>query len=186
TEMGQGVHTNVAAIAAKELGISHEQVRVMPTSTDKIPNTSATAASCGTDLNGAAVKNACEVLRARLLPVAANLLEEKLGRSPKPENLVFADGAICDSKKPRTKLTFAEVIKKAYLERISLSATGYYCTPGIHWDRAAGRGKPLHYFAYGAVAMEVEVDGFTGMLRVLRTDILHDVGDAINEGVNCG
>jgi xanthine dehydrogenase molybdopterin-binding subunit B len=84
------------------------------------------------------------------------------------------------------KVSFADVVKKAYLSRVSLSATGYYATPGIHWDRVAGRGKPFHYFANGAAVTEVEVDGFTGMHRVLRVDILHDVGDSVNEGVNRG
>jgi len=100
--------------------------------------------------------------------------------------LVFAQGAVYDRARPRVTVPLADVLRKAYLERISLSAVGYYCTPGIHWDRSAGRGKPFHYFAYGAAATEVEVDGFTGMHRVLRTDILHDVGDSINEGVNRG
>jgi len=186
TEMGQGVHTNIASIAAKELGVSHEQVRIMPTSTDKVPNTSATAASCGTDLNGAAVKNACKILRGRLSSVASDLLAEKLGRRPADKKLVFADGMVFIAQKPRLKLSFMEVVKKAYLSRVSLSTTGYYATPGIHWDRAAGSGKPFHYFAYGAAVTEVEVDGFTGMHRVLRADILHDVGDSINEGVNRG
>src|SRR5208283_2257739 len=98
TEMGQGLHTNITAIAARELGIRPEQVRVMPTSTDKVPNTSATAASCGTDLNGAAVQNACEIIRARLAPVEARLLKEKNGRAPATNKLVFADGLVCDSR----------------------------------------------------------------------------------------
>jgi xanthine dehydrogenase molybdopterin binding subunit/xanthine dehydrogenase small subunit len=186
TEMGQGVHTNIMAIAAKELGLPMENVRVMPTSTDKVPNTSATAASCGTDLNGAAVKNACGILRKRLIAVAQELLKEKFGRKPKREDLIFSNGHICDRKHSKAIISFVELVKKAYLCRMSLSATGYYCTPGIHWDRAAGRGKPFHYFACGAAVTEVEVDGFTGMHRVLRADILHDVGDSINEGVNRG
>jgi xanthine dehydrogenase molybdopterin binding subunit/xanthine dehydrogenase small subunit len=186
TEMGQGVHTNIAAIAARELGLRPECVRVMPTSTDKVPNTSATAASCSTDLNGAAVKDACEVLRARLAPVAARLLKEKLRRTPAVSQLVFADGLVYNRKRPHAALSWAEVVRQAYLDRISLSATGYYRTPDIHWDRVAGRGKPYHYFAYGAAATEVEVDGFTGMMRVLRTDILHDAGDSINAAVNRG
>ena len=185
-EMGQGVHTNVIAIAANELGVEPERVRVMPTSTDKVPNTSATAASCGTDLNGAAVKNACEILRGRLAPVAADLLRQKIGRRPVPEKLIFAEGLVYSRRRPRISITFAEVIRKAFLQRISLSATGYYATPGIHWDRSAGCGKPFHYFACGAAVTEVEVDGFTGMHCVLRVDILHDVGDSINEGVNRG
>jgi xanthine dehydrogenase molybdopterin binding subunit/xanthine dehydrogenase small subunit len=186
TEMGQGVHTNIMAIAAQELGVKREQVRVMPTSTDKVPNTSATAASCGTDMNGAAVKNACETLRARLVPVAQKALKEKLGRKPAAGNLVFAEGLVYDRAQRRLSVPFAEVVRKAKLERVSLSATGYYRTPGIHWDRAAGRGRPFHYFACGAAVTEVEVDGFTGMHRVLRVDILHDAGDSINEGVNRG
>ncbi len=186
TEMGQGLHTNVAAIAAQELGVRPEQIRVMPTSTDKVPNTSATAASAGTDLNGAAVKNACEILKARLVPIAQELLKEKTGREPGRENVLFADGEVFDSAQPQVKLPFADVVKKAYLARVSLSATGYYATPGIHYDRAAGRGKPFHYFANGAAVTEVEVDGFTGMHRVLRVDILHDAGDSVNEGVNRG
>ena len=186
TEMGQGLHTNITAIAARELGIRPEHVRVMPTSTDKVPNTSATAASCGTDLNGAAVKNACEIIRARLAPVAARLLKEEHGRAAAANKLVFADGLVCDSRRPRTTVGFAKVVREAYMERISLSATGFYATPGIHWDRVAGRGNPFHYFACGASVSEVEVDGFTGMTRVLRTDVLHDVGDSINESVNRG
>jgi xanthine dehydrogenase molybdopterin-binding subunit B len=158
----------------------------MPTSTDKVPNTSATAASAGTDLNGAAVKNACETLRDRLVPGAQGLLKEKLGSEPKLENIAFAGGEVFDTTAPQAKLTFAQVVQKAYFSRVSLSATGYYATPGIHWDRAAGRGKPFHYFAYGAAVAEVEVDGFTGMHRVLRVDILHDVGDSVNAGVNRG
>lgn len=186
TEMGQGVHTNIIAIAANELGLRPEQVRVMPTSTDKVPNTSATAASCGTDLNGAAVKNACEILRQRLLPIAADLLNTKLEKRPKREDIVFTDSLVYSRKNPTAPISFAELVKKAYLSRLSLSAAGYYCTPGIHWDRAAGRGKPFHYFACGAAVTEVEVDGSTGMHRVLRVDILHDVGDSINEGINRG
>jgi xanthine dehydrogenase molybdopterin binding subunit/xanthine dehydrogenase small subunit len=186
TEMGQGIHTNVAAIAAKELGVKPEQIRVMPTSTDKVPNTSATAASAGTDLNGAAVKNACEILKARLIPIAQELLKKKSGREPKLENISFANGEVFDSAQPQVKVPFADVVKKAYLARVSLSATGYYATPGIHYDRAEGRGRPFHYFANGAAVTEVEVDGFTGMHRVLRVDILHDVGDSVNEGVNRG
>jgi len=199
TEMGQGIHTNIAAIAAKELGVKPEQIRVMATSTDKVPNTSATAASAGTDMNGAAVKNACDILRARLAPVALNLvaaevtrlklksqIDQSLLTSAATEDLVFANGFVFHRELPDAKVSFAEVVKQAYLARVSLSATGYYATPGIHYDRAAGRGRPFHYFACGAAVTEVEVDGFTGMHRVLRVDILHDVGDSVNEGVNRG
>jgi xanthine dehydrogenase molybdopterin binding subunit/xanthine dehydrogenase small subunit len=197
TEMGQGLHTNVALIAAQTLGVKLENLRVMPTSTDKVPNTSATAASAGTDLNGAAVRNACETLQARLAPVAARLLSGKIGQEISAAEIIFAEG-VCGARlapaatphtatvQSNTWLPFAEVVKQAYFERVSLSATGFYATPGIHWDRVAGRGKPFHYFAYGAAVTEVEVDGFTGIHRVLRVDILHDVGDSVNEGVNRG
>ena len=200
TEMGQGLHTNVVAIAAKELGVKPGQIRVMPSSTDKVPNTSATAASAGTDMNGAAVKNACEILRERLAPIAVELVgqasrlslsgkkQEKLetGATPVLRNLVFADGFIFHRDQPDAKVSFADVVRKAWLARVGLSATGHYATPGIHYDRAAGRGKPFHYFANGAAVTEVELDGFTGMHRVLRVDILQDAGDSVNEGVNRG
>jgi len=186
TEMGQGVHTNIAMVAAREFGLDASQVRVMTTSTDKVPNTSATAASCGTDLNGAAVRNACETLRGRLALIAATLLQQKNRRAPVAKNLVFARGLVCDRRRPRNSVPFSEVVRTAYLRRVSLSAIGYYATPGIHWDRGAGRGRPFYYFACGAAVTEVEVDGFTGMMRVLRTDILHDAGDSINEGINRG
>lgn len=156
TEMGQGLHTNIALIAARELQIPLEDVQVMSTRTDKVPNTSATAASCGTDLNGAAVKNACDILNERLAPFRT------------PEG------------------TFAGAVQAAYLARVSLSATGYYRTPEIHFDWKTGRGKPFHYFAVGAAVSEVEIDGFTGMHRLLRTDILHDVGAPINPAVSRG
>jgi xanthine dehydrogenase large subunit len=186
TEMGQGVHTNIRAIAAKELGIDSETIRVMWTSTDKVPNTSATAASCSTDLNGEAVRNACETIRQRLAPVAARLLGAGTVESGANEDLVFAGNLVWRQAHPQKTMPFTEVIKAAYLDRISLSATGYYRTPDLHWDRARGRGKPFHYFACGAAVTEVEVDGFTGMTQVLRTDILHDVGDPINAGVSRG
>jgi xanthine dehydrogenase molybdopterin binding subunit/xanthine dehydrogenase small subunit len=199
TEMGQGLHTNVVAIAAKELGVKPGQIRVMPTSTDKVPNTSATAASAGTDMNGAAVKNACDILRARLVPVALDLMAAEVTRlkrkskidqslltSAATEDLVFASGFVFHRGLPEVKVPFADVVRKAWLARVSLSATGHYATPGIHYDRAAGRGKPFHYFANGAAVTEVELDGFTGMHRVLRVDILHDAGDSVNEGVNRG
>lgn len=186
TEMGQGVHTNMAMIAAKQLGTSLEKIRVMPTSTDKVPNTSATAASCGTDLNGFAVKNACDILRARLAPVAAKLLALKTGTDISPEKIIFAEDFVFAAADVETKILFADVVVAAYLQRISLSATGFYRTPEIHYDRAKGQGKPFHYFAVGAAVTEVEVDGFTGMMKILRTDILHDAGDSINPGINLG
>jgi xanthine dehydrogenase molybdopterin binding subunit/xanthine dehydrogenase small subunit len=185
TEMGQGVHTNIAMIAAKELGTSLEKIRVMPTSTDKVPNTSATAASCGTDLNGMAVKNACDLLRARLAPVAAKLFSAKTGCQISPDIVSFAEN-FAAVHGIDLQIPFTEVVAAAYVQRISLSATGFYRTPEIHYDRAKGKGRPFLYFAVGAAVTEVEVDGCTGMSQILRTDILHDAGDSINAGINLG
>ncbi len=186
TEMGQGVYTNMALIAARELGLSPDRVRVMATRTDKVPNTSATAASCGTDLNGAAVKDACETLRARLLPFAADMLAEKNGKAVSPNDIVFAENAFFDPALMEVRLPIAELLQRAYFARTSLSATGFYKTPDINYDRDAGRGKPFHYFAVGAAVSEVEVDGFTGMHHTRRVDILHDAGDPVNLGVTLG
>ena len=186
TEMGQGVHTNVAMIAARELGLTPDRVRVMHTRTDKVPNTSATAASCGTDLNGAAVKNACDTLRVRLFPFAFEMLQEKNGRPPDDGKLAFDDNCIFDLELPEARIPIAELIQRAYFARTSLSATGYYKTPDIHFNRETGRGKPFHYFAVGAAVSEVEVDGLTGMMQIKRVDILHDAGDAVNRGVARG
>jgi xanthine dehydrogenase molybdopterin binding subunit/xanthine dehydrogenase small subunit len=186
TEMGQGVHTNIAAVAAKELGLSPERVRVMPTQTDKVPNTSATAASCGTDLNGAAVKNACDILRSRLMPFAVEMLAEKNGRAPANEKIQFANNEFFDVDLAAARLPFAELVQRAYFNRTGLSTTGFYKTPDIHFNRETGKGKPFHYFAVGAAVSEVEIDSFTGMTQVLRVDILHDGGEVINAGVARG
>jgi xanthine dehydrogenase molybdopterin-binding subunit B len=163
----------------------------MPTSTDKVPNTSATAASSGSDLNGAAVKAACVTLRERLAPVAAELLSAKGGRAVRAEDLVFSDGSVrervpAEGRPDAARIAFAEVCREAYHRRISLSSTGFYATPGITWDWEKQEGRPFYYFACGAAVSEVEVDGYTGMHRVLRTDIVHDVGDSLNPGVDRG
>lgn len=186
TEMGQGINTNIAAIAARILGLAPEKIRVMSTATDKVPNTSATAASSGTDMNGMAVKHACDQLVKRLRPVAAEMLSAKRGKTCGENDVCFAEGRAFHVNHPSEYLDFAEVTQKAWMQRISLSATGYYRTPEIHWDRNAGRGHPFYYFAVGAAASEVEVDGFTGEMRVLRVDVLHDVGQSINEAINRG
>lgn len=186
TEMGQGLYTNTQAIAARELGLTLDRVRVMPTRTDKVPNTSATAASSGTDLNGAAVRNACRELIGRLKPVAAERLTQKFGGTVGVEDVRFADNYVFPVNMPSRRLGFFEIAGAAYFQRISLSATGFYRTPGIHFNRITGRGKPFHYFAVGAAVSEVEIDGRTGMMRLLRVDILHDVGNSINPAVNRG
>ena len=183
TEMGQGLHTNIASIVCTELGLLPDSVRVMHTSTDKVPNTSPTAASSGTDLNGAAARNASVTLRERLLPIAATLLKEKLDREIPLNEICFQDGFATFAGE---KIKFAEICRRAYFERVNLSASGFYSTPGIKWDRAAGRGRPFHYFSYGAAVSEVEIDPFTGMHRLLRVDILHDVGTSLNKAINRG
>jgi len=184
TEMGQGLHTKLLGVAERELGVPADRIRLMQTRTDKVPNTSATAASSGADLNGAAVRDACESLRARLAPVAAGLLVARGELGAVAEHVVFSGGvASCGGLH---SVTFQEVVVEAYLQRVSLSATGYYRTPEIHYDRAKGKGRPFYYFACGAAVTEVEVDRFTGQNRVLRVDILHDVGQSLNEGVDRG
>jgi len=157
TEMGQGLHTKILRIASQSLGIPEASIRIMPTNTAKVPNTSATAASAGTDLNGAAVADACRQICQRLAKI------------PDAENM-----------------TFAQTAEAAYKSRVSLSAQGFYSTPEIHFDPKTATGKPFYYFAYGAAVSEVEVDGFTGEYRTLRTDILQDVGDSVSPGIDRG
>ena len=181
TEMGQGLHTKMIQVAAKSLGVDYDRFRMMPTSTDKVPNTSATAASTGSDLNGQAVKNACEVIKERLAPVAAKLLNLYA-----PEELIFEDDWIYCAGHPWDRISFDEVIKQAYLDRISLSATGYYRTPNIYYDTQTGKGRPFYYFCYGASVSEVEVDGFTGTFKLRAIDIVQDAGESINPIVDKG
>ncbi len=180
TEMGQGLHTKILGIVMRELGVPRERVRMMFTRTDKVPNTSATAASSGADLNGAAVADACRTLVGRMTPVAAEMLGGGDGR------LIGGDGKMWFEGRPEKTVEFPQLCNAMHMQRVSLSATGFYKTPGIEWDRATGKGRPFAYFACGVAVSEVEVDGRTGMHRVLRTDILHDVGDSLNERVDRG
>ncbi|MFJ6351807.1 xanthine dehydrogenase molybdopterin binding subunit [Streptomyces sp. NPDC092046] len=179
TEMGQGLHTKMLQVAATTLGIPLHKVRLAPTRTDKVPNTSATAASAGTDLNGAAVKNACEQLRERLLRVATT----RLGTNAADVRIVegVARGLGGD-----TELGWDELVRTAYLQRVQLSAAGFYRTEGLHWDAKSFQGSPFKYFAHGAAAAEVEVDGFTGAYRIRRVDIVHDVGDSLSPLIDIG
>lgn len=178
TEMGQGLHTKMLAVCAHELGVEVEKVRVMSTSTEKVPNTSATAASSGSDLNGMAVQRACAEIRERVRPLAGELL------AAPPEQVRFEGGRAYGPG--AASVSWAELARAAWARRISLSATGYYATPGIGYDRAAGRGKPFYYFAYGAAVVEVEVSALTGEHRVLRVDILHDVGRSLVPTIDRG
>ena len=190
TEMGQGLHTKMQQVAADSLGVPPGWVRVMPTRTDKVPNTSATAASSGADLNGAAVQDAAGTLRERLAPVAAGLLAARAGHAGQPVapgDVRFAAGrAWAPPGGPESGVDFRDVVQAAYLARVSLSATGYYRTPHIHFDRATGRGAPFHYFAFSVAVSEVEVDGLTGEATLCRVDVLHDVGQSLNPHIDRG
>jgi xanthine dehydrogenase molybdopterin binding subunit/xanthine dehydrogenase small subunit len=186
TEMGQGLNTKMKGVAMRELGLSASSVRVMKTRTDKVPNTSATAASSGADLNGAAVKNACEALRTRLAEVAALAISERTGQRVQASEMSFVNERIGIAGDDTRSLPFADVVERAYLKQVSLSASGFYRTPGLAYDKAKGKGIPFYYFAYGAAVTEVEVDGISGMKRVRRVDILQDVGDSLNANVDRG
>jgi len=177
TEMGQGLHTKIAQIAAHEFGVDSADIEVTSTRTDKVPNTSPTAASSGTDLNGKAVQNACITLKERLIEFWA----AECGVSPegaKFENYQLTIG--------EHTIDFPALIQAAYLGRISLSSTGYYRTPKIYYDRETGTGRPFFYFAYGVAASEVSIDTLTGEYKVEKVDILHDVGASLNPAIDVG
>lgn len=177
TEMGQGLFQKLTQVAARSLGAKQAVIRASATDTSKVPNTSATAASSGADLNGMAVQAACETLIGRLKDhLAAH-------HGVKPEEITFAEGQV---SAPGLSLTWQEVIASAYEARISLSATGFYKTPEIAWERIKGAGRPFLYFAYGAAVTEVVIDTLTGENRILRCDILHDCGASLNPALDIG
>ncbi|WP_454856426.1 xanthine dehydrogenase molybdopterin binding subunit [Rhizobium binxianense] len=177
TEMGQGLHTKIAQIVAAELCIDLRRIRITATATDKVPNASPTAGSLGTDLNGMAALDAARSLRVRL----AEFLAETNGVTP--NSVRFETETVHVAGKA---LSWPAVIGSAYAARVQLSATGFYKTPFIHWDRATGRGSPYLYFTYGAACSEVAIDTLTGEYEVLRTDILQDVGRSINRDIDIG
>ncbi|MDD4748073.1 MAG: molybdopterin-dependent oxidoreductase, partial [Salinivirgaceae bacterium] len=184
TEMGQGLHTKMRRIAALELGISELQVRVNATNTSKVPNTSPTAASSGTDLNGMAVKNAVDKLKTRLIPAAQKMLREKF--NIEAAEVLFSNGFVFDKNNADKKVSFVDLAKRAHLEQISLSATGFYKTPGIVFNKETGKGTPFHYFAYGMAVSEVEIDLNSGKTDVLQVDMVHDVGDSVHHDIDRG
>lgn len=187
TEMGQGLHTKILKITSKELGISYDKIKLLPTNTSRIPNTSATAASSGSDLNGMAVKNAIDKLKARLIPLAIKILKENFGsKNIIADDIVFNEDQIYSLKHPNDKISFIDLIKNAYLSQISLSETGFYKTPDIYFDRANGKGHPFHYFSYGMAVSEVLIDVLTGNMTLIRVDILQDVGNTINREIDLG
>jgi xanthine dehydrogenase large subunit len=177
TEMGQGLFQKVAQVAASRFGVPMENIKISATDTAKVPNTSATAASSGTDLNGMAVKIACDKIRDRIAAHFAKLHDCNAA------DVTFSDGHVRVFAK---SYRFSEVAQIAYQARISLSATGFYKTPDIQWDRIKGQGRPFFYFAYGAAITEVAIDTLTGENRILRTDILHDAGASLNPALDIG
>jgi len=177
TEMGQGLFVKVAQVVAEILDLPLERIKITTTTTGKVPNTSPTAASSGSDLNGKAAANAAMTIRDQLLPVAAELL------GVPGETIRFVDGQVVGGA---ASLPFAAVARAAYERRIQLSAAGYYATPKIHYDQATHTGRPFFYFAYGASVSEVEVDTLTGEYRVIRADILHDAGRSMNPAIDIG
>ncbi|MDX1298219.1 MAG: xanthine dehydrogenase molybdopterin binding subunit [Pseudomonas sp.] len=177
TEMGQGLNTKVAQIVAEVLQVDISRIQITATNTDKVPNTSPTAASSGTDLNGKAAQNAAETLKLRLVDFLVR--EYKVT----PEDVEFRNSQV---RVRELFLSFEEVIQKAYFGQVSLSSTGFYRTPKIFYDRDKAAGRPFYYFAYGAACSEVIVDTLTGEYKMLRTDILHDVGASLNPAIDIG
>ncbi|PTT79349.1 xanthine dehydrogenase molybdopterin binding subunit, partial [Pseudomonas sp. HMWF010] len=175
--MGQGLYLKVAQVVAQAFQVDLARVRITSTVTDKVPNTSATAASSGADLNGMAALDAAERIKARLVSFAA----EKW--ACRPEEVVFTPEGV---RAGEVLIPFNDLCRQAYLARISLSSTGFYATPKIHYDRASHTGRPFYYFAYGAACSEVLIDTLTGEMKVTRADILHDVGQSLNPVIDLG
>ncbi|MCG6875666.1 MAG: xanthine dehydrogenase molybdopterin binding subunit [Betaproteobacteria bacterium] len=178
TEMGQGLFTKVAQVVAHELGIGLDRVRVSASDTSKVPNASATAASSGSDLNGKAAQAAAREIKARLTAFAAERFDVA------PESVHFGGDHVVIGEAAR--ITFAELARMAYYGRVQLWADGYYKTPKIHYDPKTLKGRPFFYFAYGAAVSEVAIDTLTGETRLLRADILHDVGRSLNPAIDLG
>lgn len=177
TEMGQGLNTKVAQVVAEAFQCDLSRIKITKTTTEKVPNTSATAASSGTDLNGMAALDAAEQIKERLVAFVAERWQVA------PDQVEFVPGHI---RAGDHVIPFAEVIRAAYMARIHLSAAGFYKTPKIYWDRATGKGRPFYYYAYGAAVSEVSVDTLTGEYVIDRADVLHDVGRSLNPAIDKG
>ncbi|WP_253443020.1 xanthine dehydrogenase molybdopterin binding subunit [Halomonas sp. Y3] len=181
TEMGQGLHTKICQVVARELALDLASVRITATRTDKVPNTSPTAASSGADLNGMAARDACLTLKARLFDFAAEhyALDREAMR-------LEAGHLVAGVGESERRIPWGELVQTAYLGRVSLSEKGFYATPLIHYDRGTGQGRPFYYYAFGAAVAEVGVDTLSGEYQVNRVDILHDVGDSLNPAIDIG
>jgi xanthine dehydrogenase large subunit len=187
TEMGQGLTVKIRQIVAEELGVPSEQVKYMTTSTEKNHNTSPTAASTGTDLNGMAAANACHTLRSRLAEFAAEMFADpQVGLSKSSEAVWFSEGRVWDRRRPDKQMTFGELALQAYKNRVNLGERGFYKTPGVGFNQLTGKGSPFHYFTTGACVAEVEIDRFTGQWTLERADLLLDIGHSINPGIDRG
>ncbi len=177
TEMGQGLYMKVAQVVAEEFGVSADKVRITATTTDKVPNTTPTAASSGSDLNGMAAKRAAEAIKSRMVALAAKLYQVDKAVIRFANNEVSLGGR---------RIGFAELAKQCFLERVQLSSTGFFATPKITWERETASGRPFLYFAYGASCSEVTIDTLTGEMKIDRVDILHDVGSSLNPAIDIG
>ncbi|HET6157099.1 MAG TPA: molybdopterin cofactor-binding domain-containing protein, partial [Dongiaceae bacterium] len=177
TEMGQGLFVKVAQVVAEEFQIDLDQVKITPTNTGKVPNTSATAASSGSDMNGMAAQAAARKIKRRLTEFAAENYKVKA------DDIEFLPNCV---RIGNQELPFKDLVKQAYMGRVSLSATGYYRTPKIHYDRETASGRPFLYFAYGAAVSEVMIDTLTGEYTLTRVDILHDAGRSLNPAIDLG
>jgi xanthine dehydrogenase large subunit len=187
TEMGQGLNTKIQQLVAHEFSLPIDAVQVMTTSTEKNNNTSPTAASASTDLNGTAAVRACKILRRRLAGAAArHFASIDEGRKASPKHIRFQNGRVIDDRSPGASLTFAELVKRAYEDRVDLGARGFYATPGVDFNRATGKGHPFLYFTNGCAVAEVLIDRFTGELKLSRVDILIDIGRSLNPAIDRG
>ena len=181
TEMGQGLNTKVAQVVAHELGVAFSRVRVTATDTQKVANTSATAASTGADLNGKAAQDAARQIRERLAALFVGTVDAQRGIDASTVRFVGGEVIAGDHR-----IAFDTLVARAYTARVQLWSDGFYATPGLHWDRQRLKGKPFHYFAYGAACAEVVIDTLTGEHKVLRADLLHDVGHSLNPAIDIG
>ncbi len=177
TEMGQGLHIKVAQVVADAFGVPVDRVKINASNTGKVPNTSATAASSGTDLNGMAALNAAEQIKSRMSAHAARIYEVE------PKDVAWEFGGI---RAGQQFIEFGELATSCWMNRVQLSASGFYATPKIHWDRATGQGHPFYYFAYGAACAEVTIDTLTGEYQIDRADVLEDVGRSLNPAIDIG
>jgi xanthine dehydrogenase large subunit len=187
TEMGQGVNTKIRQLVADEFGLPVASVQMMETSTEKNHNTSPTAASASTDLNGTAAVQACRAIRERLDEFAAGLLADRAaGIAPSTSHVSFQDGFVVDDRIPHKRIPFGDLVRQARRQRVDLGARGFFATPGVDFNRETGRGTPFLYYTTGCAVSEVTIDRFTGDLRVVRVDLLMDIGQQINPGIDRG